>query len=842
MDHNKNELKDPYEDPSLPVETRVEDLLARMSIDEKLRELRSSFKIDSNVGNLSVVLRSLEPRKAAEKANEIQRKAIEETRLGIPVLIHDECLHGCLAKYSTMFPQAIALGATWDPDVVGRVTTAIAKDARKRGIRQCLSPVVNLVWDVRAGRTEETFGEDTTLSSRLAFFYVGALAREKVIATPKHFIMNFVGEGGRDSAEIHLSERIIRETELIPFEESFMAGALSVMAAYNSLNGVPCSSNHWLLSDVLREELGFTGFVVSDYGSASGIIYKHRVASLKEEAAALALASGLDVELPETEIYGEPLERALERGLLSRADLDEAVRRVLRAKFIIGLFDDPYVDPAIAEEEDPEARRLAYRAAVDSMVLLNNEGVLPLGSLRSVLLVGSVAEQPNLGGYSGIPRASKTILQGLREIAEKKGINFVYEPGCDPDMDADLPIPNRYFSPPSGEGEGLLAEIFVEGQDKPAWSGVVSPWSGFCMFDYGYDPPFPGISGPYLVSFSGFINVPREGNYKFRLVSGGGKAVMKIDGAEVVEVRDSMGEASVKLSSGKHVFRLEYERTGHAYSYLRLGWEEEASDLLIRAKKAAAKADAVVIVVGIHEGEQKDRASLSMSSSQERMVEEVLKVGKNTVVVIVGGSAVTGSWLHEAKAVLHAWYPGEEGGSALAAVLFGEEEPSGRLPFTWPVFEGQLPLYHYQKPSGRVNDYFNMQGTPLFPFGHGLSYAAFHFGSANARREGDGWKVTVTVANESSRIGKCVVQLYVRYPPATPSTPQIKLKDFKKLSVNGNSKATVELSVTFDDLAIYDVNMRRVVPAGKYEFLIGRSAGDLPVSVTVNLKARLRQT
>ncbi|MGC8670413.1 MAG: glycoside hydrolase family 3 protein [Thermoprotei archaeon] len=844
IDHNKNGMRDPYEDPSLPIERRVEDLLSRMTLQEKLRELRSSFKSDSGVGNLSVVLRALEPRQAAEEANELQRKAIEETRLGVPVIVHDECLHGCVARHSTVFPQAIALGATWDPELVGRVASAIAKETRNRGIRQCLSPVVNLTWDVRAGRTEETFGEDPTLAASLARSYVEAFSREKVIATPKHFIMNFVGEGGRDSGEIHLSERIIRETELIPFEESFRAGALSVMAAYNSIDGVPCSSNRWLLTDLLRGELGFSGFVVSDYGSVAGILYKHRVASSPEEAAALALKSGLDVELPQAELYEKPLERALEQGLVNEKDVDEAVRRVLRAKFAIGLFDDPYVNPDDAEAEDAGARELAYEAAVDSMVLLKNDGILPLANVSSLSVIGEFAERENLGGYAGTPRSVKTILEGIREEAQKMGISITYEPGCDPDMDADLTIPNSYLTAPDGKERGLLAQVFSasegEPREKPTWSGIVSPWDGFCRFDWGYGSPFPGISGQYFASFSGFLSVPKEGKYTFRLVSMGGEATLNIDGKEVVRARDSTEDGSISLSAGKRAFGLEYRRAAHGYAYVRLGWERDDEAEIRKAAEVASRADAVVVVVGLHEGEQRDRAKLALSRPQEKLVKEVLNANEKAVVVIVGGSAVTGDWLKKARAVLHAWYPGEEGGSAVAAVLFGKEDPGGRLPFTWPLFEGQLPLYHYQKPSGRVSDYVDMQGTPLFPFGHGLSYASFRYEDGKLEREGDGWKVRLTIANSSSRSGKCVVQLYARYPPTHVSTPQVALKAFKKVTVSGNSRIAVELPLSLDDLAIYDSEMRRYVPAGDYELLVGSSVGDLSLSLPLRVEKEIR--
>jgi len=429
IDFNKNGVMDPYEDPSRPVEERVEDLLSRMTLEEKLEQLRSSFKPEV-VGNLSVVLRNLPPKEAAQLANEIQAKLIEGTRLGIPAIIHDECLHGCMAKHSTQFPQAIALAATWDPDLVYRVAKAIARETRARGIHQCLAPVVNLARDVRAGRTEETYGEDPYLASVIGAAYCRALREEGVIATPKHFVANFEADGGRDSHEAHFSERILREVFLPPFRACIEAGALSVMAAYNSLDGVPCSSNRWLLTDVLRREWGFEGFVVSDYGSVSGILWRHWVAGSKVEAAKLALEAGLDVELPRTDFYGDALEAAVKQGLIPVEVVDEAVRRVLRAKFLVGLFDEPFVDPEGAERVIgcEEHRQLALEAARKSIVLLKNEGVLPLDKsrVRKLLVVGGAAKTLKLGGYSGEPRSLVTPLEAITEKLKGTGSELVY--------------------------------------------------------------------------------------------------------------------------------------------------------------------------------------------------------------------------------------------------------------------------------------------------------------------------------------------------------------------------------------------------------------------------------
>jgi beta-glucosidase len=478
IDFNKNGVLDPYEDPSRPVDERVEDLLSRMTLEEKLEQLRSSFEF-ATVGNLSILLRNLPPEEGVRLANEIQAKLIEGTRLGIPAIIHDECLHGCMAKYSTQFPQAIALAATWDPDLVYKVAKAIAKETRARGIRQCLAPVVNLARDVRAGRTEETYGEDPYLSAVIGAAYCKALREEGVIATPKHFVANFEADGGRDSHEAHFSERILREVFLPPFRACIKAGALSVMAAYNSLDGVPCSSNYWLLTEVLRKEWGFEGFVVSDYGSVSGILWRHWVANTGEEVAKLALEAGLEVELPRTEFYGDALERAVREGLVPMEVVDEAVRRVLRAKFLIGLFDNPFVDPEEAKRVIgcEEHRQLALEAARESIVLLKNDGVLPFNRdrIRKLLVVGGAAKTLKLGGYSGEPRSLVTPLEAITEKLKGAGSELVYVEATPVAMDcacAILPwvpgVPLGYVAPPAGfKGAGPRIEVF----DNPSFEG-----------------------------------------------------------------------------------------------------------------------------------------------------------------------------------------------------------------------------------------------------------------------------------------------------------------------------------------------------------------------------------
>ena len=859
IDFNKNGVKDPYEDQSLPLDERVEDLLSRMTIEEKVAQLRSSFNPENIVGNLSCVLRGHPPREGALRANEIQRKYIEETRLGIPVIIHDESLHGCMAKFSTVFPQAIALAATWDPDLVYRVAKAIARETRSRGIHHVLAPVVNIARDVRAGRTEETYGEDPYLISTMAYAYCKAFKEENVITTPKHYIMNFVGDGGRDSHEIHLSERIIRETELPAYMAAIKAGALSIMAAYNSIDGVPCSCNKFWLTEVLRWELGFKGFVVSDYGSVGGILWKHYITNKPEEVAKLALDAGLDVELPEIYIYGDPLLKAVKEGLIDEETLNEAVRRVLRAKFLIGLFDKPYVNPDEAEVvcNSKEHRELALEAARKAIVLLKNEGgILPLDKsrIRSIAILGPLSDTMRLGGYSGIPRTVISPLDGIKEKLKGTSIVVNHAKGCPLDMDPDLPIPTYCFSPPGQpERHGLRGEYFdnPDLRGAPIGTKIDAPWEGFMRFDWGYGPPppYPGLpSDKYSVRWTGKIKPPETATYEFKITACGGGVRLWIDGKLLIDSWDRPASipksARIELEAGKEYdIRIEYRKIGVGYAYIKLGWDIVGiTENMRRAIELAKKSDVAVIFVGIVEGEQKDRASLRLPRLQERLIEEVYKVNKNTIVVLIAGSAVTGDWIRYVPAILQAWYPGQEGGLAIADVLFGDYNPAGRLPITWPRHEGQLPLYYNFKPSGRVYDYVNMPPTPLFPFGHGLSYTEFNYSNLRIEVDEKAWvvKVSVDIENVGDREGDEVVQLYIRDKTSSIARPFRELRGFKRITLKPKEKKTATFVLKPDDLAMYDQDMRRVVEPGEFEVLIGASSEDIRLVGSFNVKECIR--
>lgn len=744
-----------YLNPELSIEERVEDLLSRMTLEEKVGQLKARIlhiwksladifeelepeqarkfdivfrelfrdrelieAISRNlwrkkwkevvlegsgekypIGELSCALRPFPPKEGAELANEIQRYVLENSRLKIPILIHDECLHGCMAKGCTSFPQSIAMASTWNPELMYEVATAIGKETRARGIHQALSPTINIAGDPRCGRTEETYGEDPYLASLMAVSFIKGLQEQKVVTTPKHYAANFVGDGGRDSNAVHFSERLLREIYFPAFKASIeKANALSIMAAYNSLDGVPCSSNKWLLTELLRKEWGFKGYVVSDYGSVMHLMTKHKVARSKAEAAKMALEAGLDMELPESECF-EEIVGLVKEGKLLEDVVNEAVRRVLRVKFWLGLFDNPFVDPEYAEKisDCKEHRELALRAARESMVLLKNEGILPLSKdIKSIAVIGPNAGVLRLGGYSGFGIKGVTPLEGIKNKVGK-----------------DTKV---YFA----EGCGL-------------------------------------------------------------------------------------NDTSKK------------------------GFDE--------AIEIAKKSDVAILFMGNSvpetEGEQRDRCNLDLPGVQEDLIKEICNTGTPVIVVLINGSAITMmNWINGVKAILEAWYPGEEGGNAIADILFGDYNPGGKLPITFPKFTGQLPLYYNYKPSGRVDDYVDLRGPQaLFPFGYGLSYTQFKYSNLRITPEVISPEGEVSISLDVENIGKYkgdeIVQLYLHDEFASIARPVKELKRFKRITLDVGEKKSISFTLTKEDLEFLDADMKLVVEPGVFEVLIGSSSEDI---------------
>jgi beta-glucosidase len=729
----KSTLK-PYQNLSLSVKRRVADLLTRMTMEEKAAQLGSRMPftdwhewirctleekiarthaippgdvIGVGVGQLSIFLRELPPKAAAAKANEFQRYARDNTRLGIPPIFHDEGLHGLLCNDATCFPQAIAMASSWHPGLLQEVATAIGKETRARGIRQLLSPTINIARDPRCGRTEETYGEDPYLASRMAVAFVRGVQSQGVVTTPKHYAANFVGDGGRDSNAVHFSERLLREVYFPAFEASVReGGALSIMAAYNSLDGVPCSCNRWLLTEVLRDEWGFEGYVVSDYESVIHILTKHVVAADKQEVAKKAVEAGMEIELPQTDCYGEPLLQGLEQGAISAEAVDEAVRRVLAIKFRLGLFDEPFVDEEQAEVvcNTAEHRALALQMAREGIVLQKTDGAaLPLAKeVKSIAVIGPQADEPRLGGYSwnGYTRERiVTPLRGIRERARDLQVHFAQ--GCT-----------------------------VNGDSKDG--------------------------------FAEALQAARQSQVALLFVGNSGRT----------------------------------------------------------------------------EGEQRDRANLDLPGVQGELIKQVAATGVPTIVVLINGSAVTMlDWIDQVGAVVEAWYPGEAGGTAIAEVLFGDTNPSGKLPITFPRTVGQLPLYYNYKPSGRIYDYVDLTGKPLFPFGHGLSYTAFTYRNLHIRLERKKTvKVSLEVENTGERAGDEVVQLYIHDVVASVARPVKELKGFRRISLQPHETKEVTFEVSVQQLGLYDADLRYIVEPGEFEIMVGSSSEDIRLTGRLEVK------
>jgi beta-glucosidase len=597
------------------------------------------------------------------------------------------------------------------------VFTAAALETRVRGSHQVLGPNLDLGRDPRWGRTEETYGEDQYLVSRMGVALIKAIQENGVLATAKHFAAHGQPEAGTNVGPANFSERMLRETFLPSFEAAVKeAGVASVMASYNEIDGVPSHMNSWLLEKVLRQEWGFKGHIVADYYAIAQLMDLHGVAGSKPEAAKLALEAGVDIELPDPDVYPH-LIQLVKDGKISEATIDRAVARNLRAKFQVGLFENPYVDPerAVRVTNSVEHQKLAAEAARRSIVLLKNENnLLPLDrtKLKTLAVIGPNAARVHLGGYSDNPGRGVSVLQGVTEKAGPQ-IKVVYAEGC---------------------------KITKEGGN----------W-------------FADTATP--------------------------------------------------------------------------GDEAEDRKLINEAVETARAADAALLVIGGNEDTNKeawapnhlgDRDSIELFGRQNDLVRAVLATGKPVVVMLINSGPLAINYVAEnVPAILEGFYLGQETGVAVADVLFGDYNPAGKLPISFPRSVGQVPIYYNQKPSGR-RGYLFADKSPLFPFGFGLSYTTFSYGKpavAPAQIAPNGQaKVTVAVTNTGKRAGDEIVQLYIRDLVSSVTRPIIELKDFKRISLQPGETKTVEFTITPDKLWFYDLNMKRVVEPGTFDIMVGPSS------------------
>ena len=843
----------PYKDSRLPVETRAADLLGRMTLEEKFWQLYMiPGSLEDSAADYSRGVFGLQNRTAAdaradaELHNAMQRYFVERTRLGIPVLNFEEAVHGVMRRGATVFPAAIALAATWDSALVGRVATAIARETRSRGVRQVLSPVVNIAADPRWGRVEESYGEDPHLSSVMGRAYVRAFEDRGIVATPKHFVAN-VGDGGRDSYPIDVSQRLLEELHFPPFRSAIQdAGARSVMTSYNSVDGSPATQSAALLNGTLKWDWGFKGFVISDQSAVGGATVLHHTEASTATATKHALESGLDVIFQSSWAQHRPYLAAFQRGLIADSVIDAAVGRVLRAKFELGLFENPYVasDSAARWNRAPEHVALAREAARRSIVLLkNSRGTLPLAAgTGTVAVIGTAADRARLGGYTIDGATGVSLAQALRERLGSENVRVV-------SPTADF-ARRTSMSPPGDMSESRVATIPADAFDalrgeyhgNITLSGVPVVTRADRNVDFRWTLSSPARGIPFdwsSVRWTGRVRIPPSGARVIG-VEGNDGYRLYLDGTLVIDNwrNQSFGRRLADVSfepNSVHDVRLEFfESTGNAR--IRLVWDagvpNDADRDIERAVAAARASDVAVIAATVEEGEFRDRAFLSLPGRQEELIARVAEAGKSTVVVLVAGSAVTMSrWIDDVGAVLQAWYPGEQGGHAITELLFGDHNPAGRLPITFPVTEGQLPLTYNHKPTGRGDDYVDLTGMPAFPFGFGLSYTTFEYSALRIEPESLSTTGSATirfrVRNVGARPGDEVPQLYVRDILASVARPMMELKGFTRVHLEPGEEREVAFTLEAAALRMLDANMRWVMEPGAIRIMVGASSQDI---------------
>lgn len=850
--------KYPYQDAKLPVEDRVKDLLSRMSLEEKVRQMDmykgeffkekedfSKSKSDAKIGNLGIgAIHDIYPR-SAKMINDLQSEVIKKNKWGIPALIMCEMLHGYLDDGSTAFPMNIGLGATWDVNVMDKVGKVIAMEARAHGVHFGLGPNLDLGREPRWGRVAETFGEDAYLNSEIGLAMIKGMQGDdlksdrSIIAEPKHFAVHGIPQAGGNSSPILVGERSAREDHLPSFEKAFRkGGALGTMCAYSELDGIPCAENHWLLTDVLRNEWGFKGIVVSDLGAIKYLQTTHYVTSSPKESIKEAIAAGVDMQFYDftNEFWQNTIIELVNEKKLTMAQIDRAAGGVLRLKFLLGLFENPYTDKNLIKERfhTKENQDVALEAAHKSIILLKNENnLLPLNKdIKTVAVIGPNANASRLGGYAVKNKVGTTVLEGVQQIVGKNA-NVLYEEGVPLIVKGQI-IPSKYLFTPDESQNGLKGEYFnnrnVEG--TPALTRIDSQLE----FDWPWSPGDGVTDDDFSIRWTGYIKSDKSFDGWLGLSSDDGIR-MWIDDQLVIDNwtkgATSMVTTPKNIEAGKkYKVRIEmWEGGWGARAHLR--WNLEKVNLQ-PAIDAAKKADVAIVVLGESNElveENRDVASLDLYGMQQELIEEIQKTGTPVVCVLLNGRPLSTNWIAEnIPAVVEGWFPGELGGRAVADVLFGDYNPGGRLPITVPKSVGQLPIYYNQKRSA-IHRYVAESEHPLYTFGYGLSYTKFEYSNLKINTteiKADGeLKVSVDVKNIGSRDGDEVVQLYIKDVYSSTTTPEKTLKGFKRLNVKKGETKNVEFILTPDELSLWNREMKRVVEPGDFEVMVGGNSTDL---------------
>jgi beta-glucosidase len=834
-----------YRDTSLSIEKRVDDLVARMTLEEKVRQM--------------------------------QNQAPAIPRLGIPSYDWaSEALHGIVsAGYATLFPQAIGMAATWDDDLIHREGGAIATEARARynqaqregnhSSRYGLdfwAPNINIFRDPRWGRGQETYGEDPFLAGRLGVAFVTGMQGDnpkyfKVIATPKHFAVHSGPEPERHQFNVDVSPHDLEDTYLPAFRATVVEGrAGSVMCAFTAVNGVPACANKYLLQDILREAWKFQGYVNSDCGAVEEISTAHKFTPDNEHGSAAAVHAGTDTTCGDEYVA---LVKAVRDGLIRESEIDTSVKRLFVARFRLGMFDPPDAVPfnrvPFSENDSPQHRELALQVAEESIVLLKNQGsILPLqSSLKTIAVVGPNAESLEAleGDYSAVPSGPVYPVDGMRKAFTGKVI--LYAQGSPYVGLLPVPVPSAAFRPALGASTpGLKAEYFpnLDFSGKPAVVRV----DPAVQFDWDAAAPAKAVPmKAFAVRWTGTMTPPGPGDYTFSLTTpdcypcGGNRETFRITMDGKVMLNTVLGDRGKRnaptsfrthfASRQAHDFRLDYLHEAPLFGAgVTFNWQPPVEVLREEAVKAARQADVVVACVGLSpelEGEELsvhapgfrggDRTEIGLPDVQQQLLEALAATGTPLVVVLMNGSALAANWAQEhAAAILEAWYPGEEGGTAIAETLKGTNNPGGRLPVTFYTSLDQLPPFDDYSMHDRTYRYF--PGKPLYGFGYGLSYSTFEYSnlklSSTELSAGDELTIEVDVRSVSGPAGDEVVELYVEFP-AQAGAPLRALRGFKRLHIAPGETRRVTYTLKARDLSMVNKEGEHVVAPGEYHIFVG---------------------
>jgi beta-glucosidase len=850
--------KYPYQDAKLPVEERVSDLLSRMSLEEKVRQMDmykgeffkekedfSKTRSAAKIGNLGIgAIHDIYPR-SAKMINTLQSEVIKRNKWGIPALIMCEMLHGYLDDGSTAFPMNIGLGATWDTNLMKKVGGVIGTEARAHGVHFGLGPNLDVGREPRWGRVAETFGEDVYLVGEMGTAMIKGMQGDdlksdrSIIAEPKHFAVHGIPEGGANSSPVLVGERAARQDFLPSFEKAFRkGGALGTMCAYSELDGIPCAANHWLLTDVLRKEWGFKGIVVSDLGAIKYLQTTHYVTNSPKESIREAVAAGVDMQFYDftNEFWQTSIVELVNEKKLTMEQIDRAAGGVLRLKFLLGLFENPYTDKNLIKERfhTKENQDVALEAAHKSIVLLKNENnILPLKKdIKTVAVIGPNANASRLGGYSVKNKVGTTVLEGVQEVVGKTA-NVLYEEGVSLIVKGQI-IPSKYLFTPDESQNGLKGEYFNNRnvQGAPALTRIDSQLE----FDWPWSPGDGVTDDDFSIRWTGYLKSDKAFDGWLGLSSDDGIR-MWIDDQLVIDNwtkgATSMVTTPKNIEAGKkYKVRIEmWEGGWGARAHLR--WNLEKVNFQ-PAIDIAKKADVAIVVLGESNElveENRDVASLDLHGMQQELIEAIQKTGTPVICVLLNGRPLSTNWISEnIPAVIEGWFPGELGGRAVADVLFGDYNPGGRLPVTVPKSVGQLPIYYNQKPSA-IHKYVSESEHPLYTFGYGLSYTKFEYSnlkiSSPAIKADGELKVSVDVKNTGNLDGDEVVQLYLHDKYSSVTTPAKTLKGFKRLPIKKGATATVEFTLTPDELSIWNREMKRVVEPGDFEVMVGGNSVDV---------------